>query len=83
MLDGSDAYPLVVNSFYPDFDGDGVPDNLDDYPNDASRQYSADGDLDGDGWSNQDEVDYCANPLDKKDEPQLRTPIWLLHQATE
>ena len=83
MLDSSDNYPLIVTAFYPDFDGDNVPDHLDDYPSDPSRQFAGDGDLDGDGWPNQEEVDYCANPMDGSDMPQTGTPVWLLYQATQ
>jgi hypothetical protein len=49
-----------------------VADSLDDYPTDVSRQFANDGDLDGDGYTNDEEVDYCSNPLDATSQPRVQ-----------
>ena len=41
------------------------------YPNDPSKQFSGSDDLDGDGWSNDDEVDYCTNPFSSDSQPEV------------
>ena len=73
MPDTADNCPTVANAEQVDFvsDGDGVADSIDDYPTEATKQFSSDGDFDGDGWSNDDEVDYCSNPFDKASQPEL------------
>ena len=71
FLDDSDPQPIIANVFAIDSDGDGVADSIDDYPTDATKQYSGSADLDGDGWSNDDEVDYCTNPFDKNSQPDV------------
>jgi hypothetical protein len=71
FLDGSDPQPVIANVFAIDSDGDGVADSIDDYPTDATKQFGSDGDLDGDGFTNDEEVDYCTNPFDKNSQPEL------------
>lgn len=69
ILDSFDYQPLVANTIIVDSDGDGYPDSIDDFPGDASRQISNNGDFDGDGYTNEEEVDYCSNPLDANSQP--------------
>jgi hypothetical protein len=61
----------VVNAIVVDSDNDGVIDSVDAYPNDPNKQYSGSDDLDGDGFSNDEEIDYCTNPFDKGSQPEL------------
>jgi hypothetical protein len=70
-LDDSDPQPTIANVFAIDSDGDGVADSIDDYPTDATKQFSSDGDFDGDGFTNDEEVDYCSNPFDKNSQPDI------------
>jgi hypothetical protein len=72
FLDASDPQPIIANVFAIDSDGDGVADSLDDYPTDVSRQFANDGDIDGDGYTNDEEVDYCSNPLDATSQPRVQ-----------
>jgi polyhydroxybutyrate depolymerase len=71
ILDSFDNAPLVVNAIVVDSDNDGVIDSVDAYPNDPNKQYSGSDDLDGDGFSNDEEIDYCTNPFDKGSQPEL------------
>ena len=71
ILDGFDNAPLVVNTIVVDSDNDGVIDSVDAFPNDPTKQYSGSGDLDRDGFSNDEEIDYCTNPFDKESQPEL------------
>ena len=71
FLDDSDPQPIIANVFAIDSDGDGVGDSIDDYPTDATKQFGSDGDFDGDGFTNDEEVDYCSNPFDKNSQPEL------------
>ena len=71
ILDSFDNAPLVVNAIVVDSDNDGVIDSVDAYPNDPTKQYLGSGDLDGDGYSNDEEVDYCTNPFDKNSQPDI------------
>ena len=71
ILDSFDNQPLIVNSIIFDSDGDGVIDSVDAYPNDPTKQFSGSDDLDGDGWSNDDEVDYCSNPFSSDSQPDV------------
>ena len=72
FIDASDPQPTIANVFAIDSDGDGVADSFDDYPADASRQFAKDGDIDGDGYTNDEEVDYCSNPLDATSQPRVQ-----------
>lgn len=71
ILDSFDNAPLVVNAIVVDSDNDGVIDSVDAYPNDPTKQFSGSSDLDGDGFSNDEELDYCTNPFDKNSQPEL------------
>jgi len=71
QLDDSDPQPTVANNFVIDSDGDGVIDSVDAYPNDPTKQYAGSDDIDGDGWSNDDEVDYCTNPFSSDSQPDI------------
>lgn len=71
ILDSFDNAPLVVNAIVVDSDNDGVIDSVDAYPNDPNKQYSGSDDPDGDGFSNDEEIDYCTNPFDKGSQPEL------------
>ena len=71
ILDSFDNAPLVLNTIVVDSDSDGVIDSADAYPNDPTKQYSGSADLDGDGFTNDEEVDYCSNPFDKNSQPEL------------
>lgn len=71
QLDDSDPQPVIANVFAIDSDGDGVADSIDDYPTDATKQFGSDGDFDGDGFTNDEEVDYCSNPFDKNSQPDI------------
>ena len=71
QVDESDPQPTIANNFVIDSDNDGVIDSVDAYPNDPTKQYLGSGDLDGDGYSNDEEVDYCTNPFDKNSQPEL------------
>ena len=70
-LDAYDPSPRIANNFVIDTDNDGIADYLDAYPNDPSKQFSGSDDLDGDGWSNDDEVDYCTNPFSSDSQPEV------------
>jgi len=69
ILDYADPSPLVITAIVVDSDGDGLVDDKDAYPNDATRQYQGSSDLDQDGFTNDEEVDYCSNPFDPKSQP--------------
>ena len=71
ILDSFDNAPLLVNIIVVDTDNDGVIDSVDAYPNDPNKQFSGSSDLDGDGFSNDEEIDYCTNPFDKSSQPEL------------
>jgi hypothetical protein len=62
---------LITNAILVDSGGDGYPDGIDDFPTDASRQVSNNGDFDGDGYTNEEEVDYCSNPLNAESQPKM------------
>ena len=78
----------------PDEDGDGVPDVTDNCPavsngdqldtdGDASGN-ACDADDDGDGYTDEEEIDAGTDPLDPNDQPTSSgLPIWLLYQATQ
>lgn len=84
ILDSFDNAPLVVNAIVVDSDNDGVIDSVDAYPNDPTKQYLGSGDLDGDGYSNDEEVDYCTNPFDKNSQPELSgLSMPMIHLLTE
>lgn len=84
ILDSFDNAPLVVNTIVVDSDNDGVIDSVDAYPNDSTKQYSGSDDLDGDGYSNDEEVDYCSNPFDKNSQPELSgLSMPMIHLLTE
>ena len=83
-LDDSDPQPIIANVFAIDSDGDGVADSIDDYPTDATKQFSSDGDFDGDGFTNDEEVDYCTNPFDKNSQPDVGgLSAWMLYLGTQ
>lgn len=71
VSDYADPAPLAVTVVLLDSDGDGYPDNIDDFPLDSTKQYSGSGDLDGDGYTNDEEVDYCSSPLDATSQPNI------------
>lgn len=71
ILDEFDYQPLVANSIARDSDGDGYPDQIDAYPDDPTKQFSGSGDIDGDGFSNDEEIDYCTNPFDERSQPDI------------
>ncbi|MDB2667357.1 thrombospondin type 3 repeat-containing protein [Luminiphilus sp.] len=84
FLDDSDPQPIIANVFAIDSDGDGVADSIDDYPTDATKQFSSDGDFDGDGFTNDEEVDYCTNPFDKNSQPDVGgLSVWMLYLGTQ
>lgn len=84
FLDASDPQPIIANVFAIDSDGDGVADSIDDYPTDATKQFSSDGDFDGDGFTNDEEVDYCTNPFDKNSQPDVGgLSVWMLYLGTQ
>lgn len=80
FLDNFDPQPVTANVFAIDSDGDGVADSRDDYPTDAAKQFSSEGDFDGDGFSNDEEVESCTNPFDRRSQPRSSgLPVSLMY----
>lgn len=75
-----------------DDDGDGVPDELDAFPLDATERVdtdsdgvgnNADSDDDGDGYLDTEELAADTDPLDPESYPLPSLPAWLIYIATQ